>query len=281
LKLGSDEYMDLVRKLADERDPNVWSIMGASLQALHGITSGKTRASLKKLLRDLVRPVFADLGWKPAPGESSAMRELRGSLAALLGTIGEDPEVQSAAAGLFSSWRKDRGSVEPNVVPALVSTLAYTGSQERFDEFVALSRAAPTDQEKLRFLRALGEFRVPKLVASAIEMMLNEVKADDAPYILGAYLGIEDTGPAAWEAIRRNWDGIVKKFPSSGTVRMLAGCSALDTPELAAEVEDFFSRTKVAQGEMPVAQMLERLSVNVRLRASEGPRLAAYLARLP
>jgi puromycin-sensitive aminopeptidase len=278
-KIGSDEYLDLVQKLADERDPNVWSIIGASLQALHGITSGKTRAAMKKLLRDLVRPIFSELGWTPTRGEATAVRELRGSLASLLGTVGEDPEVQSAAAGFFSSWKKDRGSVEPNVVPALVSTLAYTGSQERFDEFLALSRAAPTDQEKLRFLRALGEFRAPKLFRSAIDMVLNEVKADDAPYILGAYLGVEDTGPAAWEAIRRNWATIARKFPSSGTVRMLSGCSALDTPELAAEVEQFFARTKVAQGEMPVAQMLERLSVNVRLRETEGPKLAVYLAR--
>jgi puromycin-sensitive aminopeptidase len=278
-KMGCDEYLDLVRKLPDERDPNVWSIICASLQALHGITAGASRAAFKKLLRDLARPVFADLGWKPKQGESSAARELRGSMVALLGTVGEDPEVQSAAVGLFASWKKDRGAVEPNVVPALVSTLAYTGAQERFDEFLALSRAAPTDQEKLRFLRALGEFRVPKLFTAAIDMMLNEVKADDAPYILGAYLGIEDTGPAAWQAIRRGWDGIVKKFPSSGTVRMLAGCSALDTPELAADVQEFFAHTKVVQGEMPVAQMLERLSVNVRLRKVEGPKLAAWLAR--
>ena len=57
-KLGSDAYLDLVRKLSGERDPSVWSIIGGSLQALHGITSGEDRAAFKKLIRDLVRPVF-------------------------------------------------------------------------------------------------------------------------------------------------------------------------------------------------------------------------------
>jgi len=72
---------------------------------------------------------------------------------------------------------------------------------------------------------------------------------------------------------------VVKRFPASGTVRMIEGCSALDTPELAAEVEQFFARTKVPQGDMAVSQMLERLRVNLRMRLAEGPRLAAYLSK--
>ena len=117
-KLGSDAYLDLVRRLSGEKDPSVWSIIGGSLQALHSITSGEDRAAFKKLIRDLVRPVFRELGWTSKADESTAARELRGSLAALLGTVGEDAEVQSEAAGLFASWKKDRGSVDPNVVPA-------------------------------------------------------------------------------------------------------------------------------------------------------------------
>ena len=278
-KLGSDVYLDLVRKLFGERDPNVWSVIGGSLQVLHGITRGGERAAFKKLIRELVRPVFRELGWTPKADDSTAIRELRGSLAALLGTVGEDAEVQSEAEGLFASWKKDRGSVDPNVVPAIVSTLAYTGDKSRFDEFLALSRAAPTDQEKLRFLRALGEFRVQELFAAAIDMVLTRVKTDDAPFILGAYLTTEHAGPATWDAIHKNWETILKRFPASGTVRMIEGCSALDTPELAAQVEQFFGAARVPQGEMAVSQMLERLSVNVRLRQAEGSRLTAYLKR--
>ena len=278
-KLGADAYLDLLRRLAEERDPNVWSIIGGSLHALHALTSGEHRTGFKTLIRGLVRPVFNGLGWAPRPAEPTAARELRGSLAGLLGTAAEDTEIQSAVPGLFESWKRDRGSVDPNVVPALVSTLAYTGDKARFDEFLALSRAAATDQEKLRFLRALGEFRVTALYAAAVNLMLTEVKPDEAPYILGSYLAMEHVGPTAWAAIRDNWATVVRKFPTSGTVRMIEGCASLDTPELAADVEQFFARTKVAQGDMAVAQMRERLSVNVRLRRIEGPRLAEYLSR--
>ena len=44
--------------------------------------------------------------------------------------------------------------------------------------------------------------RVPRPGAfdAAIDMTMNEVKTDDAPYILGAWLTTEHAGGAAWEA---------------------------------------------------------------------------------
>ncbi len=275
--MGTDEYLDIIRKLAAERDPNVWSVIGGSLRVLHAYTAEGTRAAFQELVRALVSPVFRELGWKPSAGESSAVLELRGALAGLLGTVAEDPAVQAECTGLFESWKKDRGAVDPNVVPAIVATLAHTGGKARYDEFLELSRKAPTDQEKLRFLRALGGFRDPALYTAAVSMMLTEVKTDDAPYILGAFLQTEHAGKTTWEAIRDGWQKILSHFPASGTVRMIDGCSALDTPELAADVRKFFSRTKVPQGDMAVAQMLERLGVNERLRQAETPRLKKYL----
>ena len=207
----------------------------------------------------------------------------RGSAAVLLvERRGRTRRVQTAAVPcpVFVSWKKDRGfgGAQRRSVAGLHAG-TYTGSRERYDEFLALSRAASTDQEKLRFLRALGEFRVPgMLFAAAIDLVVKEVKADDAPYILGAtWVSRAPVLPRGkpYAATGTRSPGVC----SSGTVRMIAGCSALDTPELAAEVEQFFARTKVAQGEMAVAQMLERLSVNARLRRIEGPRLAGYLAR--
>lgn len=275
--LSSDTYLGLVKQLAGEKDPNVWNIVAGSLLSLHSLTDEAHRPAFKALIRELVKPVFDELGWTPKEGESAATLELRGQMAALLGTVGEDAEVQAQALTLFASWKKDRSAVDPNVVPALVSTLAYTGDKARFDEFVSLAKAAPTDQEKLRFLNALGKFRTPELYKAAIEMMLASVKTDDAPFILAAYMQTEHAGEATWNFIRSNWKQMVDKFPGSGVVRMIGGCSALDKPELKAQVEEFFSKNKVKQGDMAVAQMIERLTVNVRLREMETPKVHAYL----
>jgi DNA polymerase III delta subunit len=100
---------------------------------------------------------------------------------------------------------------------------------------------------------------------------------DNAPSLLAASLGTAHGGKATWYAIKENWAMIVKKFPSRGIVGMIGACSALDNIEMQAEVQKFFSEHQLEQADQALAQMLERLSVNVRLRENETARLAAHI----
>jgi puromycin-sensitive aminopeptidase len=276
-KVGTETYLGLIEHFGAESNPNVWSIISSSLGHLYTLTEGAERQAMKQLIRDLVKPVFTGLGWEPKADESPATRELRGSLAGLLGTVGSDADVRAKATELYGAWKKDPKSIDPNVVPAVVSIMAHTGDKARYDEFVGFAKSAKTDQEKLRFLTALGKFREPALYTAAMQMMLAEVKTDDAPYILAAFLGTEHAGEATWDFMRANWEQINQKFPTRGVVRMVENCSGLDTPELQAEIVDFFEKHEVKQGDVALGQMLERLAVNVRLRQNEKPRLSARL----
>jgi puromycin-sensitive aminopeptidase len=275
--VSSETYLGLIANFGGETNPNVWSIISGSLGHLYTLTKGDERTAMKALIRDLVKPVFTALGWTPKADESSATRELRGQLAGLLGTVGSDSDVRAKATELYDAWKKDASSVDPNVVPALVSILAHTGDKARYDEFVGMAKSAKTDQEKLRFLTALGKFRVPELYNAAMAMMLAEVKTDDAPSILAFFLSTEHAGEPTWDFMRENWEKINEKFPSRGIVRMVESCSALDTPELQAEILAFFAKNEVKQGDKALGQMLERLAVNVRLRQNETPKLSAKL----
>lgn len=279
-KTSSETYLGLIGNFGAETNPNVWSIISSSLGHLYTLTQGAERQSMKQFIRDLVKPVFTGLGWAPKADESPATRELRGSLAGLLGTVGSDADVRAKATELYDAWKKDATSIDPNVVPAVISIMAHTGDKARFDEFVGFAKSAKTDQEKLRFLTALGKFREPALYTAAMQMMLAEVKTDDAPYILAAYLGTEHAGEATWDFMRANWEKINQKFPTRGVVRMVENCSGLDTPELQAEIVDFFEKNEVKQGDVALGQMLERLAVNVRLRQNETPKLTAKLTSL-
>ena len=61
---------------------------------------------------------------------------------------------------------------------------------------------------------------------------------------------------------------------------MLEGVTALDQADLAARVRDFMAAHPLPQGTQQVAQHLERLDINVALRARESDRLAeAVLSR--
>ena len=73
-------------------------------------------------------------------------------------------------------------------------------------------------------------------------------------------------GATAWSFVRRHWDEINERFPSSTIVRMAEGVRFLTDPAVANEVEGFFAEHPVPQGERTMAQHLERLRVNVTLR---------------
>jgi puromycin-sensitive aminopeptidase len=276
-KLDCESFVSLLPKLKGEDNPIVWTAISNSLSELYRLTPEGQRGAFRQLIGDLARPMFDRLGWTASQDDSAAALELRGRLAILLGTIGEDRDVQLAAVDLFDAWKGDPTSVHPEVAAALVKIIAYTGDEDAFEDFVDRSRSAPTVQEKLRFLGGLGYFREPWLLARAIKMMIEEVKVDDAPFILRNFMDIEPATVPTWKALVADWEKVVARFPQDTIPRMIEFFSNLDTPELAGQVRDFFAHHKLAGGEMATAQMLERLAINERLRESAAPALASLL----
>src|SRR5262249_825626 len=100
-RVSAVEYLDVVKLFASETNPNVWSIILASVSTLHSIRPPAARVVVEKMIRDLARPTFNRLGWAPAEGEDVHTRQLRGSLLGTLGTIAADSEVQDKGRQLF------------------------------------------------------------------------------------------------------------------------------------------------------------------------------------
>jgi aminopeptidase N len=129
-----------------------------------------------------------------------------------------------------------------------------------------------------RYLYALAGFRDAKLLDRTIQSVLSEhVRTQDAPYLFQTILMNEDAADAAWKFMQERWDDMIAAYPENGVVRMIGGVTALDTPAMQKEVEAFFASHPVKQGDMAVAQALEQLSINVRLREGESGRLSAHL----
>ena len=272
------DYLEVVKLFSGEEDPNVWATICGSMSALNRLVSGSHRTALQKIVRDLIGPAVEKLGWDLRPNDSIQTRELRGTLIGTLGTIGDDSAVQKKAAEYFDKWKKDKASVEANVVPALVSILAYTGDEKRYDEFLKLSKEATTPQDTLRFINALARFRDAKLLDRTIQMCLtDEVKTQDAPYLFASLLANEDAGPAAWKFLTEKFDDMVAAYPENGVVRMCGAAEYLDKEALAGEVRTFFATRKVKSGEMAVAQMLEQLDINLQLRKDQAAPLELHL----
>lgn len=278
---GAPDYLEMVKRFAGETDPNVWSIILGSLSALDGILKGVARGALRRLVVNLVRPALDKLSYMPGASESHEVRKLRGSLLSALGTVGGDKEVIAEMEAMFASWKEDKSSIDGNLLPAIVEVLAYNGGSDRYDQFFRLFANAATPQEEQRFLSSLSSFRDGSLLSMTRALLLSDqVRSQDAPYVFARLLGNDVSAKDTWIYMKKHWKTVIKAFPANGVRSMVGACSSLDTPALEKQVRKFFATHKVQQGEMATAQMLEQLSVNVRLRKAQASRLKAHLFKV-
>jgi hypothetical protein len=90
-----------------------------------------------------------------------------------------------------------------------------------------------------------------------------EVRTQNAPYLMRAMLLNKEARENAWRFMKEHWEEMLKQYPDNSIARMCEGVVGLATPQLAADVTDFFARHLVKQGAKQIEQHLERLRIAV------------------
>jgi puromycin-sensitive aminopeptidase len=274
-------YLKLTGHFKAERDHNVWTVMLGAFSTLDRLLTAQDRLLLQRVVQDRLAPAAHDLGWSPQRDETDLMRELRSDILRALGTLGNHSDTQQEAAQLYAAEQDHPGTVDPNLLPALVSILAFTGDQTRYEEFVQRFRKASTPQEERRFLYALAAFRSPQLLKRTLEKTLNgEIRTQDAPMVVGAVLHNVYGRDAAWGFVKKHWDEMDRLFPKNGLRRMCGGIVGLATPELERDVQEFFRSRKIDLGGKTLQQYFEQLHIAVSFREQKTEALRAYLSRM-
>jgi puromycin-sensitive aminopeptidase len=273
------QYLQMTTRFRGERDRNVWTVPLASLHALNRVVRPEDRPHLERFTRGLVGPAVAELGWAPRAGETDLLRQLRADLLRALGTLGNDGPTQTRAAELYAAALADARAVDPNVLPALIAILAFSGDATRYAEFVERFRTAATPQEEQRYLYALTGFRARSVMEQTLAKTINgEIRTQDAPFVARALLMSVDARELAWQFVKTHWDTMDRLYPKHGLRRMCDGVTALATPELERDVHAFFGDRKIDLGGRTLEQYLEQLRIAVALREREGKALGPYLA---
>jgi puromycin-sensitive aminopeptidase len=270
-------FLDLADGFGHEDDLGVWQVLVDGFRLLDRIVDDGARVVLQHRIATLTTAALDIVGYEGAADESPLTRELRGLLLAAAANLGEDPEAVERGRSLFAAYLDDPLAVEPDLAAAAVSIVAAHGDAADYETYVGRYRSPGTPQEEQRFLYALASFPDPDLFDRTLAMTLDEVRNQSAPFVLTLALGNRRLGPRAWRFVREHWDELTARFPSNLVPRMLSGIRAFTTPELAADVEAFLAEHPVPQGTLTVAQHLDKLRVNVALRAREAERLPAAL----
>jgi puromycin-sensitive aminopeptidase len=269
-------FLDLAQRFGTETDPAVWTTLAGALGSIERILDADDRARFAAWVRDLARPVMEKLGWEPGFGESELLAQTRQLVLTLVGGIGDDADVQARARRVLDKALAGE-AVDPDVAAASVSIVAGVGTEADWDRYVERFRTTDSPQEQLRYLYGLGGFPSPELAERTLAMCLDEVRSQNAPFVIFHLLANREVNAMTWAWVKEHWDQLVERFPDNTIPRLLGGVVTLSTPEQAADVNAFVAAHPVTQAAKTVEQHLERLQVNVGLRQREAGRVADHL----
>jgi puromycin-sensitive aminopeptidase len=272
-RLAAADFLTFAEAFVGERDLAVWQVMGNGLRGAGRLLEGPAYAAYQQRVAALVQPALADLGMHAVPGESGLQAKLRGLLLGMLAVLGDDPTAQARCREVL-----DEPGSDPELVAASTNAVAATGTDADYERFLAAYRDATTPQEQMRFLYSLAEFPSLAQIERTVDFAFSdEVRTQNAPFLLLRSLGNRWHGEAVWNSIRTRWSEATDRFPDNTIVRMVDSVKLLTKPEVAADVQAFFAEHPIPQSAKTLDQVLERQRVNVALLARERERFSATL----
>ena len=177
LALGSGEYAPLERyyrlidRVPPDADPLVWRVIAGELDGINGILEGDSaQAAFQVRARALLAPQFARVGFARHAGEPADVAQLRETLIATLGELG-DPQVIAAAR------RAAEGGLDALPAATRSAVLGVYGRNAGRDEWETLHRAARAARNPLlarAYWIALGEARDPALAQKTLDLVLGD-----------------------------------------------------------------------------------------------------------
>jgi puromycin-sensitive aminopeptidase len=273
------EYVDLVERFADERAHGVWQSIAIGLRGVRRLLDDDRDAvaAFEARVAALAGPALAALG-EPVPGEPDLTAKLRGLLLGVMAVQAGDEEARARVRAYDAAWEADPASVDAELAAVATSVIAATGDRQDYERWLDRALHGATPQVQLRHLHALAEFTDAELVRRTCELAVSDqVKTQNAPFVLRGAIANREQGALAWDFVRRNWALLNERFPRNTIVRMVESVKLLDRPEQVADVQAFFAEHPIEQAQKTLEQVLERQRVNAAVRARTATGLRAAL----
>lgn len=266
--LDASEFLELVELFGGEREYAVWQVIAIGLRGLRRLVAddAEALAAFERRVVALCGPALAELG-EPTPDDSDLTAKLRGLLLSMMAVTGGDADARARARRIYDSWSDDPDSVDAELAAASTGVVAATGDAVDYDRMLEQYRNGATPQIQLRHLHLLPEFRGAELMSRTLELLLSdEVKTQNAPFVLRTAIGNPHHGRMAWEFVQRHWSEANDAFPRNSISRMVETVKTLDRPADVAQAAAFFAEHPIEQAAKTLDQILERQRVNAEVR---------------
>ena len=263
-------------------DPALVRQAASSIGSIRDLVPAEQQEEYAQLIRSLYQARARELGWNPSAGESQEIRLLRMEIVPLVAMEGGDTDLQSQATELAHEWLKERRGIDPDIVPAVLSTVAWNGDRAFFDLLVGEIKKDKVQRERAWMIDALSSFRDPAIARSALDLLFGS--GIDPRELQSLLFGAPiETRDLVWKFVQQHFDQLNSTLPGArgipfGATLPLTASGFCDSQH-GAEVEAFF-RSRISAlpgGARNLANTLERIRLCSARVAIVEPALVNFL----
>ena len=275
------EYLDLALALKNDPNANVLEIALGKVESIdQRIASVEERERLHAVLRKQFGPLYQEMSSRQS-NETAAHMQRRALLFNLLGLAGDQAVLQQAlqiTTNLFSG----KGETDPALADASVALTAKTGSVGFYDAIQKVSRESASPTLKEETLGMLADFKDPELIQRTLDYAVSgSVRNQDSWQLLGSLLRQPESREQAWKYVQGNWDKVHAQLTASSGQRIVGATGSFCTVAQRDEAQAFFAAHPVENTERALKQAYEASTDCIQLRATQEPKLKAWLDALP
>ena len=264
-------YLDFVTSYYDE-DNYISSLsLGHNLYSLYIIAhKEKFSDELKEYAVNFLGTVVDRLGWDKKKGETHTDSLLRSFAIVVLGKLG-DNEIISEAELRFKKFLKNPDSLSADLQEAVFSLVAWNGNETTHKKFVSLYKKASSQEEKLRFLGGMCNFKQKKLLLKTLQFTLGpDVRSQNIQLPIMRITSNIHAKHFMWPWLKKNWKKIANKAGIGNPLlnRVVASIGQVVVAKQEKEIIKFFKQNPVRGTERTLEQTLERVRIHSKFLSS-------------
>ena len=261
------EYLDLTTSYHDEDNYIALRDLAQNLYYLYKLTiKEKFSDEIRTYAVQFLGTILDRLGWDSKKHEKHTDALLRSFVITALGKIG-DENVLAESKKRFAKFLKNKNSLTADLQEPVFALIAWQGDKKIHSKLLSLYKKATLQEEKLRYLSAMCNFKQKNLLLKTLEFSLTPaVRSQNIRVPIMSVSANIYGKDILWPWLKKYWKRLVKKFGVGNPLanRIVASVGGVIDDKQEDDVRTFFKKNPMPGTERILEQTLERVRIRSR-----------------
>ena len=267
---GFDDYLDFLKAYRQESAYLPIVSICANLSQAFLLLEEDGRRKVAAAGKELLENALNRVGCEPADNEPFTVSLMRDHILLPAVVFGSE-RIADFARQKYSALAEGKAALHPDIQKAVLQVGAFDGTVKELEWLLGRFRESQSEHERLNILAALGCFRGPAQIESALQFALDEVPDRNKFIPIVAMAGNPHAVGMLWDWYRTHREEL-ENFHPLLYERVIAAIVPMVAVEQADEVKRFCDSYLQERPQVRdvLKLSLEKLEINLRFRAANA-----------